>query len=53
MILIMFIGGCAGSTTGGIKIFRLQLLFRGAKKQIRKFTQPHGVFLTTFNGKNS
>jgi len=52
MIIIMFIGGCAGSTTGGIKIFRLQLLFRGAKTQIKKLTQPHGVFITTFNEKS-
>jgi len=51
MIIIMFIGGCAGSTTGGIKIFRLQLLFRGSKTQIRKLTQPHGVFITSFNNK--
>ena len=36
MIIIMFIGGCAGSTTGGIKIFRLQILFRGAINQIKK-----------------
>lgn len=52
MIVIMFIGGCAGSTTGGIKIFRLQLLFRGAKTQIKKLTQPHGVFVTSFNGRS-
>ena len=52
MIIIMFIGGCAGSTTGGIKIFRLQLLFRGTITQIKKLTQPHGVFLTSFNGRS-
>jgi len=51
MIIIMFIGGCAGSTTGGIKIFRLQLLFRGAKSQIKKLTNPHAVLLMRFNGK--
>ncbi len=51
MIIIMFIGGCAGSTTGGIKIFRLQLLFRGAKAQINKLTHPHAIFLMRFNGK--
>ena len=51
MIIIMFIGGCAGSTTGGIKVFRLQLLFRGAKTQIKSLTQPHGVFVTSFNGR--
>ena len=52
MIIIMFIGGCAGSTTGGIKIFRLQLLFRGSITQIKKLTHPHGVFLTSFNNQS-
>ena len=51
MLIIMFIGGCAGSTTGGIKVFRLQLLFRGAKTQIKKLTHPHAVLLMRFNGK--
>ena len=51
MMIIMFVGGCAGSTTGGIKIFRLQILFRGAITQIRKLTQPHAVFVMRFNGK--
>ena len=52
MIVIMFIGGCAGSTTGGIKIFRLQLLFRSAKTQVKKLTQPHGVLITSFNNRS-
>jgi len=51
LIIIMFIGGCAGSTTGGIKIFRLQILFRGAKVQIKKLTQPHAVIHMRFNEK--
>ena len=51
MMIIMFIGGCAGSTTGGIKIFRLQILFRGAITQIKKLTQPHAVLVMRFNGK--
>ena len=50
-LFLMFIGGCAGSTTCGIKIFRLQILFRGAITQIRKLTQPHAVFVMRFNGK--
>ena len=50
MMIIMFIGGCAGSTTGGIKIFRLQILFRGAITQIKKLTQPHAVLVMRFNG---
>ena len=52
MMIIMFVGGCAGSTTGGIKIFRLQLLFKGAKTQIKKLTQPHAVLMMRFNGKS-
>ena len=52
MFIIMFIGGCAGSTTGGVKIFRLLLLFRAAQSQIRKLIQPHGVFVTSFNQKS-
>ncbi len=51
MMIIMFIGGCAGSTTGGIKIFRLQILFRGAILQIKKLTHPHAVIVMRFNGK--
>ena len=50
-LALMFIGGCAGSTTGGIKIFRLQILFRGAITQIRKLTQPHAVLVMRFNGR--
>ena len=45
MFIIMFIGGCAGSTTGGVKIFRLQLLFRGALTQIKKTYTASWCFL--------
>ena len=51
ILMIMFVGGCAGSTTGGIKIFRFQILFRGLKLQIKKLTQPHAIFLMKFNKK--
>ncbi len=51
ILMIMFIGGCAGSTTGGIKIFRFQILFRGVRLQIKKLTKPHAVFLMKFNDK--
>jgi trk system potassium uptake protein TrkH len=49
--LLMFIGGCAGSTTCGIKIFRLQILFASAKTQLRRLMQPHGVFIAYYNAK--
>ena len=51
ILMIMFIGGCAGSTTGGIKIFRFQILFRGVRLQIKKLTKPHAVFFMKFNNK--
>ncbi|MCG8511719.1 MAG: TrkH family potassium uptake protein, partial [Rhodospirillales bacterium] len=47
--VIMFIGGCAGSTTCGIKIFRFQVLYASAKTQIRHLFQPHGVFIPYYN----
>ncbi len=46
---IMFIGGCAGSTTCGIKVFRFQVLYVTAQAQMRRLIQPHGVFVPHFN----
>ena len=46
---IMFIGGCAGSTTCGIKIFRFQILHAAARSQFRHMVQPHGVFIPYYN----
>ena len=47
-VLVFFfiglIGGCAGSTTCSIKIFRYQLLFAAIKNQILRIHSPHGVF---------
>ena len=47
----MLVGGCAGSTTCGIKIFRLQILYQSAKVQIFKLLNPHGVSLAKYNKK--
>jgi len=49
--LIMFIGGCAGSTSCGIKIFRFQVLFQELRHQVNKLTYPHGIFTRRFNNK--
>ncbi len=46
---IMFIGGCAGSTTCGIKVFRFQVLYASARSQIHHLLQPHGVFIPYYN----
>ncbi|MGB0747459.1 MAG: TrkH family potassium uptake protein [Magnetospiraceae bacterium] len=47
--LIMVIGGCAGSTTCGIKIFRFQVVFAAAVTQMKTLLQPHGVFVPYYN----
>tara|TARA_A100001037_G_scaffold134926_1_gene122245 strand:+ start:6569 stop:7996 length:1428 start_codon:yes stop_codon:yes gene_type:complete len=47
--VIMFIGGCAGSTTCGIKIFRFQVLYAIATMQVKRLLQPHGVFIPHYN----
>jgi trk system potassium uptake protein TrkH len=45
----MFIGGCAGSTACGIKIFRFQLLFLFINNQIKKIIYPNSVFILKYN----
>ena len=45
----MFIGGCAGSTTCGVKIFRFQILGLFIINQIKKLVYPNGVFLINYN----
>ena len=47
--LFMFIGGCAGSTSCGIKVFRFQVLYATARVQMSRLTQPHGVFIPLYN----
>lgn len=49
MFCIMFIGGCAGSTTCGLKIFRFQVIFAALKVQIKRMIHPHGVFFPRYN----
>ncbi len=48
---IMFIGGCAGSTSCGIKIFRFQVLYQEFRQNISQILFPHGVFVKRFNGR--
>ena len=51
VMCLMFVGGCAGSTTCGIKIFRIQVLYATAKAQIERLLRPHGVFIPYYNRK--
>ena len=48
-LLLMFIGGCAGSTACGIKIFRLQMLLIFLKNQIKRLISPNSVIITKYN----
>ena len=48
-LFLMFVGGCAGSTTCGIKIFRFQILGRFITNQIKKLVYPHGFFSIKYN----
>ena len=43
LVLIMFIGACAGSTGGGLKVSRLMILLRGAFNELGNLIRPHRV----------
>ena len=46
---LTFVGGCTGSTSGAIKIFRFQVLFSLAAVQFKRLLHPSGVFLVPFD----
>lgn len=48
---IGLIGGCAGSTSCSVKVFRYQLVFAAIKSQIRQIHSPHGVFTPRYDGR--
>jgi trk system potassium uptake protein TrkH len=49
--LAMFLGGCAGSTTCGIKIFRFQVLYKTGAVHLKRLVRPHGVFIAYYNNR--
>ena len=49
LFMCMFIGGCAGSTTCGIKMFRFQVLAANARIQLSRLLRPHAVVLAYYN----
>jgi len=51
LFFLAFVGGCAGSTSGGLKVFRLQCLFTDAVMQLRRLLRPNAVLIATFNGR--
>jgi len=51
-LILMFIGGCAGSTACGIKIFRIQILYHFLLNQLKKIIYPRGVFVIKYDKNN-
>ena len=53
LIFIAFIGGCAGSTAGGMKVIRIILLYRQAVREIRRLIHPHAIVPVKFGGRKT
>ena len=48
-LILMFIGGCAGSTTCGVKIFRIQILYSFIINSLKKIIYPKGIFVLKYD----
>ena len=53
LICIAFIGGCAGSTCGGMKVIRIMLLYRQAIREVRRLIHPHAVIPVKIGGRKT
>ena len=51
LLLLMFIGGCAGSTAGGLKVSRVQLLWASARRDLQRALHPRSVSSVRLEGK--
>lgn len=51
LVMLMFVGACAGSTGGGIKISRLILLLRTVSKELFQYIHPNGIRKITLEGR--
>jgi trk system potassium uptake protein TrkH len=51
VFMLMLIGGCSGSTAGGIKIIRYVVLFKQTKNELLRILYPKGIFSMQLNGK--
>ncbi|MBX3457194.1 MAG: TrkH family potassium uptake protein [Candidatus Paracaedibacteraceae bacterium] len=50
LLIVSIIGGCTGSTAGGLKVFRIQVLGHVALTHLRQLRRPHGVFIPLYQG---
>ena len=53
LILIAFIGGCAGSTAGGMKVIRVILLYRISVREIQRLIHPHAIIPVKIGGQKT
>ncbi len=53
LVLLMFVGACAGSTGGGIKCSRILLLFKGLHREIREIIHPRSVHIVKLDGQTT
>ena len=51
LVILMFIGACAGSTGGGIKVSRIVVLFKTIRKELRHVLHPQSISVTSMDGK--
>jgi len=51
LILLMFVGGMAGSTGGGIKVIRQLLLFKNSSQELKRLIHPNAIIPVRLNGK--
>ena len=51
LVLLMFLGGCAGSTAGGLKCSRVLLMFRCGRRSVRRLSHPREVKVVQLDGK--
>ena len=50
LLALFFIGGCSGSTAGGIKIIRWTVLAKQMRNELLRLVHPHGVYTLRING---
>lgn len=51
IFLLFFVGGCSGSTSGGIKVIRWVILGKQVNNETKRMLHPHGVFAIRLNNK--
>lgn len=51
LVILMFVGACAGSTGGGIKVSRIAIAFKTVKKEMSSLIHPRSIKILKYEGK--